>query len=101
MKPLKNIPELVELVPLGGLIRSTGGWKVVKALRKAKDFYKSDERILGSFGIYWYFIFFLHLFDNTCKKVKEKLSCNCISKYKVKIKKPIRETFEKHRRNLI
>jgi len=32
----------------GGLIRSAGGWKQVKALRKAKDFYKSDERILGS-----------------------------------------------------
>ena len=32
----------------GGLIRSAGGWKVVKALCKAKDFYKSDERILGS-----------------------------------------------------
>ena len=37
-------PEFVR----GGLIRSAGGWKQVKTLRKAKDFYKSDERILGS-----------------------------------------------------
>jgi hypothetical protein len=31
----------------GGLIRSHGGWSNVKALRKAKIFQKSDERILG------------------------------------------------------
>ncbi len=31
----------------GGLIRSHGGWTVVRALRKAKIFQKSDERILG------------------------------------------------------
>jgi len=31
----------------GGLLRSCGGWSVVKALRKAKVFHKSDERILG------------------------------------------------------
>ena len=31
----------------GGLLRSTGGWLNVKALREAKIFYKSDERILG------------------------------------------------------
>jgi REP element-mobilizing transposase RayT/DNA-binding Lrp family transcriptional regulator len=31
----------------GGLIRSHGGWAVVKAMRKAKSFEKSDERILG------------------------------------------------------
>ncbi len=31
----------------GGLIRSTGGWTAVKAMRKAKNHMKSDERILG------------------------------------------------------
>ena len=31
----------------GGLIRSTGGWAVVKAMRKANVHVKSDERILG------------------------------------------------------
>ena len=31
----------------GGLIRSMGGWTVVKSMRKAKLFEKPDERILG------------------------------------------------------
>jgi len=31
----------------GGLIRSHGGWAAVKAMRRAKEFQKSDERILG------------------------------------------------------
>jgi putative transposase len=31
----------------GGLIRSYGGWEEVTRMRKAKDFQKSDERILG------------------------------------------------------
>jgi hypothetical protein len=31
----------------GGLIRSTGGWTALKALRKAKIYIKGDERILG------------------------------------------------------
>ncbi len=31
----------------GGLIRSVGGWTAAKALRAAKIFEKSDERILG------------------------------------------------------
>ena len=31
----------------GGLIRSHGGWAAVKAMRRAKIFQKSDERILG------------------------------------------------------
>jgi REP element-mobilizing transposase RayT len=31
----------------GGLIRSSGGWTAVKALRKANAFQKGDERILG------------------------------------------------------
>jgi putative transposase len=31
----------------GGLIRSHGGWAAVGALRRAKIFQKSDERILG------------------------------------------------------
>jgi REP element-mobilizing transposase RayT len=32
----------------GGLVRSAGGWAAVKALRAAKIFEKSDERILGN-----------------------------------------------------
>lgn len=36
-------PELVG----GGLIRSLGGWKAVKALRMTEDRIKGDERILG------------------------------------------------------
>jgi hypothetical protein len=31
----------------GGLIRSTGGWEAVKALKKEKVFQRNDERILG------------------------------------------------------
>jgi len=31
----------------GGLIRSAGGWKSIKALRAERNFQKSDERILG------------------------------------------------------
>ncbi len=31
----------------GGLVRSAGGWSVVKALRSAKIYQKGDERILG------------------------------------------------------
>ena len=31
----------------GGLIRSAGGWKAVRALKKERIFQKSDERILG------------------------------------------------------
>jgi len=31
----------------GGLIRSAGGWAVVKAMRAAQDRMKADERILG------------------------------------------------------
>ena len=37
-------PELVG----GGLIRSSGGWSAVKALRRAGDRELSDDRILGS-----------------------------------------------------
>lgn len=36
-------PELAD----GGLIRSAGGWAVVKAMRAAQDRMKGDERILG------------------------------------------------------
>ena len=36
-------PDLVG----GGLVRSMGGWAAVEALRKAKDYMKGDERILG------------------------------------------------------
>jgi hypothetical protein len=36
-------PELVG----GGLIRSDGGWSAVKAMRRAREHMKGDERILG------------------------------------------------------
>ncbi|MGD2000332.1 MAG: transposase [Desulfobacterales bacterium] len=44
----KGIPEgkRADLVG-GGLIRSAGGWKALKALKRAKVHLKSDERILG------------------------------------------------------
>lgn len=31
----------------GGLLRSSGGWSVIKSLRRANIYLKSDERILG------------------------------------------------------
>jgi putative transposase len=31
----------------GGLVRSGGGWSMIKAIRKDKVHLKSDERILG------------------------------------------------------
>ena len=31
----------------GGLVRSAGGWQNVKTMRRAKEWQKSDERILG------------------------------------------------------
>lgn len=31
----------------GGMVRSLGGWEAVKELGKAREFYKSDERMLG------------------------------------------------------
>lgn len=37
-------PELMG----GGLIRSAGGWQAVSALRKGRERYASDERVLGS-----------------------------------------------------
>jgi REP element-mobilizing transposase RayT len=37
-------PELVG----GGLLRSQGGWRGVKALRRSGEYQKGDERILGS-----------------------------------------------------
>ncbi len=32
----------------GGLIRSSGGWTAVKAMRRAQIFQKADERLLGN-----------------------------------------------------
>lgn len=34
----------------GGLVRSLGGWTVVQELRRGRESYTSDERILGSSG---------------------------------------------------
>ncbi|MEW6669038.1 MAG: hypothetical protein AB1512_27835, partial [Thermodesulfobacteriota bacterium] len=38
---------LVEVLTGGGLIRSAGGWEEVKRMREAREFQKSDERLLG------------------------------------------------------
>ncbi|MEW6669163.1 MAG: transposase, partial [Thermodesulfobacteriota bacterium] len=38
---------LVEVLTGGGLIRSAGGWEEVKRMREAREFQKSDERVLG------------------------------------------------------
>jgi REP element-mobilizing transposase RayT len=32
----------------GGLLRSLGGWEVVRALRRGREAYRGDERVLGS-----------------------------------------------------
>lgn len=42
--PLGRRPELQG----GGLIRSLGGWQAVQALRRGREAYTGDERILGS-----------------------------------------------------
>ncbi len=42
--PLGRRPELQG----GGLIRSLGGWQAVRALRRGREAYTGDERILGS-----------------------------------------------------
>jgi REP element-mobilizing transposase RayT len=34
----------------GGLRRSAGGWQGVRALKKAKEYWRSDERVLGDGG---------------------------------------------------
>jgi REP-associated tyrosine transposase len=34
----------------GGLIRSSGGWSVIKSFRRANIHFKSDERVLGDSG---------------------------------------------------
>lgn len=42
--PLGRRPELQG----GGLIRSLGGWQAVQALRRGREAYAADERVLGS-----------------------------------------------------
>lgn len=42
--PLGRRPELQG----GGLVRSAGGWKAVHQLRRGREAYLSDERVLGS-----------------------------------------------------
>ncbi len=42
--PLGHRPELQG----GGLIRSIGGWQAVQALRRGREAYMADERVLGS-----------------------------------------------------
>ncbi len=32
----------------GGLVRSTGGWKAVSEIRRGREAYLADERVLGS-----------------------------------------------------
>jgi hypothetical protein len=40
----ENLPDLAG----GGLVRSVGGWRYVAELRKGRERFSSDERILGS-----------------------------------------------------
>ena len=55
-------PELVG----GGLIRSAGGWSAVKAMHRAQDHMKSDERILGD-GEFTQFVL-----DNARERLEER-----------------------------
>jgi len=63
-------PELVG----GGLIRSMGGWSVVKSLRKSGLFEKGDERILGSGG------FVEGIIMQADEKIKHQLSAKDLDK---------------------
>ena len=51
----------------GGLIRSQGGWAVVKELRSAKAYQKGDERILGDSDFV----------DEVLREAEEKLERRC------------------------
>jgi hypothetical protein len=50
----------------GGLIRNAGGWSAVKAMRRAQDHMKSDERILGD-GEFTQFVL-----DETKERLEER-----------------------------
>ena len=63
-------PELVG----GGLIRSLGGWSVVKSLRKSGLIEKGDERILGSSG------FVESVINQADEKIKHQLPVKDLDK---------------------
>ena len=63
-------PELVG----GGLVRSLGGWSVVKSLRKSGIFEKGDERILGSGD------FVESVYNQAEEKIKYQLSAKELEK---------------------
>jgi len=63
-------PELVG----GGLIRSLGGWSVVKSLRKSGLFEKGDERILGSGD------FVENIIQQADEKIKHQLPAEALKK---------------------
>jgi len=63
-------PELVG----GGLVRSLGGWSVVKSLRKSGLTEKGDERILGSGG------FVEGIIKQADEKIKHQLSAKDLNK---------------------
>ena len=58
----------------GGLIRSLGGWSVVKSLSKSGIFEKGDERILGSGD------FVERVYNQAEEKVKYQLSAKELEK---------------------
>ena len=58
----------------GGLIRSLGGWSVVKSLRKSGLVEKGDERILGSGD------FVESVFNLADDKIKHQLSAKNLKK---------------------
>ena len=67
----------------GGLIRSMGGWSVVKAMRKSGVKEKADERILGSGE------FVSHVIDQAEEKIKTQLPAK-------DVKKKIEQEIAKH-----
>ncbi len=54
---------------MGGLIQRSGGWSVIKALRREKIHFKSDERILGDFD----FVDAVHELGFTMTELAQKL----------------------------
>lgn len=63
-------PELVG----GGLVRSLGGWSVVKSLRKSGLLEKGDERILGSSD------FVENIIQQADEKIKHQLPAEALKK---------------------
>jgi len=50
----------------GGLLRSSGGWGVLKVMRRMKQHVKGDERILGDFD----------MVESVLNQAQENLECS-------------------------